>query len=156
MDDFFGKEQNIAGAPTGAETRKGGETYGFLDFPNVVEEPAPPLPPTTSMAAMDRLTMELLLNKTHYAKYLSKTDRQKHDEFQEFVGNLRKYSAEMADITHRLTRNPKSTIFSQDMLEAFETYAHTVIRFMELSAMNKDENEEDELFPSSMNKYKIA
>lgn len=143
MDDFFVKD--IAGVPSPL----------LQPFPNV-EEPAPPLPPTTSMAAMDRLTMELLLNKTHYAKYLSKTDRQKHDEFQEFVGNLRKYSAEMADITQRLTRNPKSTIFSQDVLEAFETYAHTVIRFMELSEMNKDENEEDELFPSSMNKYKIA
>ena len=121
-----------------------------------MEQPSPIMELPLQMSDMDRMTMELLLNKTHYAKYLSKTDRQKHDEFQEFVGNLRKYSAEMADITQRLTRNPKSTIFSQDMLEAFETYAHTVIRFMELSAMNKDENEEDELFPSSMNKYKIS
>ena len=122
-------------------------------FPAVTDAPPPP-EPTTSMGAIDRMTMELLLNKTHYAKYLSKTDRQKHEEFQEFVSQMRKYKVEMADITQRLMQNPKSTLFSQDVLESFETYAHTVIRFLELSSsMTDKDNEDDELFPASMNEY---
>ena len=47
---------------------------------------------------IDKLTMELLLNKNHYSKYLAKTDPKKHDQFQEYKSKLRKYSVEIMDI----------------------------------------------------------
>jgi hypothetical protein len=106
------------------------------------------------MNDMDRMTMELLLNKTHYAKYLAKTDSIKHAEFQQFVDNLRKFRNPVLDITQRLIREPKSTTFSQDVLDSFQTYAQAVIRFLEIQEDNPDE--EDELFPASMNRYSLA
>lgn len=104
-----------------------------------------------TMDNMNRMTMELLLNKTHYAKYLAKTDSTKHAEFQQFVDSLRKFHNPIMDITKRLIREPKSTTFSQDMLDSFQTYAQSVIRFLEIQEDNPDE--EDELFPASMNGY---
>lgn len=105
---------------------------------------------------VDRLTMELLLNKTHYAKYLSKTDSQKHAEFQQFVDSLRKFRDPIVDITQRLIRNPKSATFSQDMIESFQTYTQSVIRFLEIQEddpANGEEEDPDEMFPASMNGY---
>lgn len=103
------------------------------------------------MDDMNRMTMELLLNKTHYAKYLTKTDSTKHAEYQQFVDSLCKFRDPMVDITQRLIREPNSTMFSQDMLDSFQTYAQSVIRFLEIQQDNPDE--EDELFPASMNGY---
>jgi hypothetical protein len=113
-------------------------------------------PPT--MDDMNRMTMELLLNKTHYAKYLAKTDKQKHAEFQQFVDSLRKFRDPLVDITQRLIREPKSTMFSQDMIDAFQSYAQTVIRFLEIQEDNPPEEEDDgdEMFPATMNRYTHA
>jgi len=105
------------------------------------------------MDSMNRMTMELLLNKTHYAKYLAKTDSTKHAEFQQFVHNLHKFRDPMLDITQRLIRDPKSTTFSQDVLDSFQAYAQAVIRFLEIQEDNSDG--EDELFPASMNGFSI-
>lgn len=110
----------------------------------------------STMTDMNRMTMELLLNKTHYAKYLSKTDRQKHAEFQQFVDNLSKFRDPLIDITQRLIRDPKSAVFSQDMIDSFQTYAHTVIRFLEMQddcTTKPEEDDPDEMFPASMNGY---
>lgn len=105
---------------------------------------------TSTMPAIDRMTMELLLNKTHYAKYLSKTDAQKHEEYRQFVEQMRAQGPVIVDITSRLLQNPKSAQFSQDVSESFQQYAHAVLRFLELQP-DDEEGEEDEMFPASMN-----
>ena len=106
---------------------------------------------TSTMPAIDRMTMELLLNKTHYAKYLSKTDARKHEEYREFVAQLQTQSSVIVDITQRLLQNPKSAQFSQDVSDSFQQYAQAVLRFLELQPDAADEGEEDEMFPASMN-----
>jgi hypothetical protein len=107
------------------------------------------------MSDMDRMTMELLLNKTHYAKYLAKTDSVKYVEFQKFVDSLREFRNPLVDITQRLICAPKSTMFSQDMIDSFQTYAQTVIRFLEIQKDNPADDPADELFPVSMNGYTL-
>jgi len=104
-----------------------------------------------TMPAIDRMTMELLLNKTHYAKYLSKTDAQKHEEYRQFVEQMRAQAPVIEDITSRLLQNPKSAQFSQDVSDSFQQYAQAVLRFLELQPDAADEGEEDEMFPASMN-----
>lgn len=106
---------------------------------------------TSLMPAIDRMTMELLLNKTHYAKYLSKTDAQKHEEYRQFVEQMRAQAPVIEDITSRLLQNPKSAQFSQDVSDSFQQYAQAVLRFLELQPDAADEGEEDEMFPASMN-----
>ena len=94
------------------------------------------------MGELDRMTMELLLNKTHYAKYLAKTDYQKYEEFQQFRANMTLHRESILDVTAQLIANPKSPQFTEEMTTAFQTFAHTVLRFIELSSVKEEEQDE--------------
>lgn len=94
---------------------------------------------------IDKLTMELLLNKNHYSKYLAKTDPKKHNQFQEYKSKLRKYSIEIMDITSQLIENPKSAP-SLDIDESFDAYVKSILRHFELKELEntQDKKEEDD------------
>jgi len=106
-----------------------------------------PLP--NNNAEIDKLTLELLLNKTHYSKYLSKNDPKKYDEFREFKAKLRKYSIDIVDITSQLIENPKKP-FSSDIEDSFLTYVKSIFRHLELKKMENsgshNEDDDDVLF----------
>jgi hypothetical protein len=98
---------------------------------------------------IDKLTMELLLNKNHYAKYLANTDPKKHDEYKSFKSKLRKHSVDIIDITSQMIENPKDAL-SADIEEAFDIYVKSILRHFELkefeSPPEKQESDEDILF----------
>lgn len=100
-------------------------------------------------AEIDKLTLELLLNKNHYSKYLSKNDPKKYDEFREFKAKLRKYSIDIVDITSQLIENPKKP-FSTDIEDSFLTYVKSIFRHLELKKMensgSQHEDDDDVLF----------
>jgi hypothetical protein len=100
-------------------------------------------------AEIDKLTLELLLNKNHYSKYLSKNDPKKYDEFREFKAKLRKYSIDIVDITSQLIENPKKP-FSSDIEDSFLTYVKSIFRHLELKKMENsgshNEDDDDVLF----------
>lgn len=102
-----------------------------------------------SNAQIDKLTMELLLNKNHYSKYLQHTDTKRFDEFKTFKSNLKKHSIDIIDITSELVENPKKTI-NKDIEESFEIYVRSIIRYLEIKQGNNKEgygeNDEDVLF----------
>ena len=115
------------------------------------EDPKPSQNPS-----IDKLTMELLLNKTHYAKYLSKTDPQKHSEYQEFLGKLSTYREDILTMTETLLVNPKK-MYTNEVGQAFDNYVQTLIKYLEIEEMNKDpdngNDDPDTLFaPTLMNK----
>jgi len=112
-------------------------------------DPLDPLVPleTTKNAYVDKITMELLLNKNHYSKYLSKTDPAKYDEYREFKNKLQKYSEDIIDMTSQLIENPKMTI-TNDISENFDIYIKSVLRYLEMKEMEqRDEREDDMMFP---------
>lgn len=99
---------------------------------------------------IDKLTMELLLNKNHYSKYLQHTDTKRFDEFKAFKTKLRKHSIDIIDITSELIENPRKTI-NKDIEESFEIYVKSIIRYLEIKESNKEpsfqkEEDEDVLF----------
>ena len=105
---------------------------------NLIEQP-------TKNEYIDKITLELLLNKNHYSKYLSKTDPKKFDEFREHKAKLRKYSVDIVDITSQLIENPKAP-FSSDIEESFDSFVKSIFRYIELKKMqNANENEEDDM-----------
>lgn len=111
------------------------------------------MPPRNSHS-IDKLTMELLLNKTHYAKYLSKTDPQKHNEYQEFLGKLSTYREDILTMTETLLCNPKK-MYTNEVGQAFDNYVQTLIKYLEIEEMNKESGNDDPdtLFtPTLMNK----
>ena len=99
---------------------------------------------------IDKLTIELLLNKNHYSKYLQHTDTKRFDEFKAFKSKLRKHSVDIIDITSDLVENPRKTI-NKDIEESFEIYVKSIIRYLEIKESNKEpsfqkEEDEDVLF----------
>lgn len=118
--------------------------------------------PNSSNAFVDKITLELLLNKTNYQKYLSKSEPQKFAEYQEFLDNCEKHKRQMVNITCGLINNPANNKCSTEVANAFETYAKVLIRYLELKEMtdsiqaanNQEYNvrdlDEDVLFPAIM------
>jgi len=86
--------------------------------------------------SIDKLTLELLINKQHYSKYLSKTDPKKHDEYKEYKSKLRKYSVDIIDITSQLIENPKK-MFSSEIEETFDAYIKSIFKHFELKELEK-------------------
>jgi hypothetical protein len=128
------------------------------EYSCLVPELTPPTPsPSGSSASyIDKLSMELLLNKTQYQKYLVKTDPQKYAEYQEFVENCHRLRRPIVDITARLLDNPKRNTYSEDVSEAFQKYAQILIRYLDIKEMTEqaedlDGSDEDMMFPASMN-----
>jgi hypothetical protein len=88
----------------------------------------------------NKLTLELLLNKNHYEKYLSKNDPKKFAEYREYKSKLNKYEMEIIDITGQLIQNPERG-FSKQIEETFEPYMKSIIKYLEVKAIeNPDDN----------------
>ena len=99
---------------------------------------------------LDKLTMELFLNKSHYAKYLAKTDPKKHDEYRTFTNKLKKYAVDIVDITSSLIENPKQAP-TLDIEESFDVFVKSIIRHIEMKEIenppdHEEERDEDTLF----------
>jgi hypothetical protein len=109
---------------------------------------------------IDDLTIQLLLNKTNYAKYLSKTDTQKYEEHQQFVLDCEQYRNPILDMTKHMMRDPTLS-YSSEVSDAFNQYARIIIRYLEVKERSDEQQkenghgcsdeEEDVLFPSTMN-----
>jgi hypothetical protein len=98
---------------------------------------------------IDKLTLELLINKTHYHKYLSKSDPKKYDEYKEYKAKLRKYAVDIIDITSQLIEDPKK-MYSNDIEESFHAYVKSIIKYFEIKEFqytntHSEYNNEDEV-----------
>ena len=91
---------------------------------------------------IDKLTLELLINKTHYHKYLSKSDPKKYDEYKEYKAKLRKYGVDIIDITSQLIEDPKK-MYSNDIEESFHSYVKSIIKYFEIKEI-QDSNTQSE------------
>jgi len=119
---------------------------------------------------IDKLTLELLLNKTSYQKYLSKTDPERFSEYREFAANCTRFRRDIMDITTKLLDTPDRNDCNQEVIDAFTSYSQTLIRYLEIKKMSDhnqtqsgsgsgsgsgdhygDESDEDTMFPNSMN-----
>ena len=124
---------------------------------NQSNDDIPPSPPENKY--IDDLTIQLLLNKTNYAKYLSKTDEQKYEEQQQFVLDCEQYRNPILDMTKHMMRDPLLS-YSSEVSDAFNQYARILIRYLEVKERSDEHqkdnghgssDEEDVLFPSTMN-----
>jgi FtsZ-interacting cell division protein YlmF len=86
--------------------------------------------------SIDKLTLELLINKQQYSKYLSKADPKKYDEFKEYKSKLRKYSVDIMDMTSQLIENPNHP-YSVEIEESFNTFSKSIFRYFEMKELEK-------------------
>ena len=97
---------------------------------------------------VDKVTLELLMNKNHYSRYLSQTDPKKHQEHLNHLEKIRKYRSKIINVTTDFLNNPEHQI-TTEVNEAFDHYVRTLIRHYECKEMENPEEfskDEDTLF----------
>jgi len=110
------------------------------------------------MENIDKLTLELLMNKTNYNKYMEKTNPEKHKEQREFHQKIKKFGPRIQHLTRKFLENPDFQI-NLEMNDMLEGYARTFIKYLEMKDLEKTcsgcyekEKDEDILFdPTEMN-----
>jgi hypothetical protein len=104
-----------------------------------------PMERTTKTMDLDKLTLELLMNKTNYKKYIEKTDPKKFDERQNFLARVRKYRGRILSLTEDYLENPDIQI-TLDMNQAFDDYMRSAIRYLEDQDIQSRPLEDIQLF----------
>jgi hypothetical protein len=106
---------------------------------------------TTSLSTIDKLTLELLINKTQYNKYIKQTNPNRFAEEQTYLGKIDKYKHKIEKMFSTLLNNPDVQI-TNDIHSDFTTFIKTCIHYFEMKEIKneqiyqKDDSDEDILF----------
>lgn len=92
---------------------------------------------TSTSQYIDKITLELLINKNQYNKYMASANPEKHKRITEFSEKLTKYGEKILSLTEEYCSNPK-TQKSNEMDETFVTYAKTCFRYFEMKELEGD------------------
>jgi len=82
--------------------------------------------PESTCTFTDKLSLELLMNKSHYRKYIEKYDPNKHDEYQEYLYELTKYKNDIIEIVSQLTNEP-DTQYNSTINSLFNDLSKAII-----------------------------
>ena len=104
-----------------------------------------PMERTTKSMDLDKLTLELLMNKTNYKKYVEKTDPKRFDERQQFLARVRKYRRRILCLTEDYLENPDIQV-SLDMNQALDDYMKSAIRYLEDTDIQSRDLDDIQLF----------
>jgi len=95
---------------------------------------------------IDKVTLELLMNKNHYNRYVSQNDPKKHKEYMDHLSKVKKYSNMIINTTTEFLENPNNQV-TTEVNDAFDVYVRTLIRHFECKNLeNMDEKDQDMLF----------
>lgn len=112
---------------------------------------------------VDDITLQFLMNKTQYSKYLSSNDVEKNDEQEEFLSKIRQNKSTIIDISLDYINHPRNHV-STDLDEAFNHYIKACLKHLEMKEVERsnegyyadddkgkhdDEDEENMMFYNS-------
>lgn len=95
------------------------------------------------MDEIDKITLELLMNKSQYNKYLSVKDPNKYEEVQQYLDKVTKYKSRIIQITNEYCEN-QNIQNSVELDEAFSNYLKSCIRFIEMKQYEEEPDYERE------------
>ena len=99
---------------------------------------------TTSVAnnneMIDKLTLELLMNKSHYKRYIANTDPTKHAEMVKHNALITKYKYKIMNITNEMISDPSKQI-TTNVNDAFNGYVKTLIQYFQMKELENTSNE---------------
>ena len=104
-----------------------------------------------SMSNIDKMTLELLINKSQYKKYIQKNNPSTYSESQIYLGKINKYSNKILQMFSSLLSDPDLQI-TTDINNDFTHFVKTSIQYFEMKEMESIGNgdgsidEEDVLF----------
>jgi sugar-specific transcriptional regulator TrmB len=100
---------------------------------------------------IDKLTLELLTNKSQYKKYLSKADPEKYKSNQEHLEKISKYRGKIMDVFSQLLEDPDKQI-TTSLNDDFDHFVKSCISHFEMKEMEnrgnhfeKEEEEDDDI-----------
>lgn len=100
---------------------------------------------------IDKLTLELLMNKTHYKRYIANADPTKHAEMVKHNVLITKYKYKIMNLTNEMLSDPSKQI-TTNVNEAFNGYVKTLIQYFQMKEFenksNEHSDEDDVLFGS--------
>ena len=100
---------------------------------------------------IDKLTLELLMNKSHYKRYIANTDPTKHAEMVKYNALITKYKYKIMNITNEMLSDPSKQI-TTNVNDAFNGYVKTLIQYFQMKEFenisNEHSDEDDVLFGS--------
>lgn len=108
---------------------------------------------------IDKLTLELFMNKGMYNKYIQKTDPKAHEEKQIYITKLLKYRRNILELTETLLNDP-DTLITTDVNSVFNDYTKELIKYFDMKSMegmrtknygsNEEQGEDDDILFSNM------
>ena len=95
---------------------------------------------------IDKLTLEMFMNKKNYKKYLEKTDPKKYSDMQLHHMEIQKYRGTILTMTDDLLENPNLQI-TTEINEIFDAYTKIIIRYLKHKEIenNLETCEEDDV-----------
>ena len=99
---------------------------------------------------VDKLTLELLMNKNHYQRYISQSNPKRYTEIQEYHKNIELYREQIDSLTNSMLNDPQKQI-TTDVNESFENYMKTLIKYFQMkklegvSSYGGDDNDDDDI-----------
>lgn len=89
------------------------------------------------MDDIEKMTLELLINKNQYNKYLSKEDPRKFGEHQEYLEKIAKFKGKILNLSKQFLENPEKS-FNLEMDEMFIIFAKTCIKYLEMRELENE------------------
>jgi hypothetical protein len=106
---------------------------------------------------VDNLTLELMINKNHYKKYMLTKHPEKSREQEGFMRNCHLYEDAILAMTSELLDEPNYSKYSYEMIQQFQQYAKMCISCIKQNREREEEqnmkytkNDEDVLFPDDV------
>jgi hypothetical protein len=90
--------------------------------------------------SIDKITLEYLMNKKQYKKYVSKTNPEKYIQNEIHLNKIYNYKSKILEMTNDLLNDPECQI-TLDVNESFDNYMRTLIRYFETKEMEKSDND---------------
>ena len=113
---------------------------------------------------IDKLTLELMMNKSQYKKYLAKREPTKFKEQEEDIQRIRDNRDGILEIFANLLDKPNAQ-YTHNIENHFECFVKEAIEYIETQAYMKKDTESNDLFPvekpkspvkNSVNTHKIT
>ena len=102
-----------------------------------------------SISEFDKLTLQMFSNKTHYKKYLAKTDPVKYSAQQEFIDKIAKNREKINAMFSVLLDAPEKQI-TTDINESFDQFVKACLNHFHMEKLSKmhDQDKDDYDTPS--------
>jgi hypothetical protein len=97
-----------------------------------------------SNESIDKLTLELLINKNQYNKYLSQTNPEKYKQHREHLDKIAKYNGKIHSMFSQLMENPEKQITTK-INESFDHFVRTCINHFEMKELDYQTSHEKEI-----------